>query len=864
MPAERAGYTVTMFLVDISPSMGKLREVELPPGPKGERRTTEVTNLEWGLQFVKLKIQEMIFHGRKTEQCGVILFGTEETHNLVHDQMKSGYEHVSEYIPISQPNAGTLAKLSKLQPSEVSGDPIDALIVGLEAQAQYLGKKKTWTRKIVLLTDGESPMEIEDWEATVRKMNDIGVSLTIVGIDFDDDDLPFHEEGKSRTKAANEQFYRSFVAELEHGIVGTCALALREITRPDIKETKSALTSTMLRLGDVDARPEEALELVVRTSKCTALARPKGWKRFAPVRKRRDGMDVDEDGDRDGGEEVGEKVAWTQLAARTEYYVGNQKDEDGEDGGDHTDDESAKDGENGDGAKVEKEDLVRGFKYGATYVPCPEGAFPRLETRKGIDICGFFKAKNFRRELAMGEVYYVWADPAVPAQQIALSSIAQAMEEKGVMAIARWVSRDGMDPKMGVLAPSVFEKIDCLLWVQMPFADDVRKYTFASLDTLINKNGEVVEEHAYLPTPEQQDAMDAFVDAMDLMEAGEKDEEGNRYPWYDTRLSYNPAIHRTKQALFHSAVAQDLNSNPLPPPHPELLKYFEPPKKVLKRAAPAIEHAKAAFKVREVPKRVAKGRQDGHRRARDEDEDVLLLDKFAGPNGRTQSQSQVQQTQELAETERERSQRRPKRKAADSETESESEEEALLLDAAKPQTESKVGKPVSKRNAAHGRPPPTPPAEDGARMDVDPGAESQADVDPGLEPGRIVGMTYPLEDFKKNIARGDVVTKAVEDLAAVIMEIVMRPFSGRRRMEMVDCMRAMRDTCLKEDEIDAWNQFLRNLKDQCISQSPGNREFWSSVAEEGRELSLISDKEAKQHGGRSSVSEKEATNFMKA
>src|SRR3984885_11402466 len=47
---------------------------------------------------------------------------------------------------------------------------IDALIVGIETQAEYLASKKTWTRKIVIVTDGESPIEIEDWEATVNKM----------------------------------------------------------------------------------------------------------------------------------------------------------------------------------------------------------------------------------------------------------------------------------------------------------------------------------------------------------------------------------------------------------------------------------------------------------------------------------------------------------------------------------------------------------------------------------------------------------------------------------------------------------------------------------------------------------------------
>ena len=49
-----------MFLVDTSPSMSTLRTVDLPPGPDGEARTAQMTNLEWSLQFVKLKIQEMV------------------------------------------------------------------------------------------------------------------------------------------------------------------------------------------------------------------------------------------------------------------------------------------------------------------------------------------------------------------------------------------------------------------------------------------------------------------------------------------------------------------------------------------------------------------------------------------------------------------------------------------------------------------------------------------------------------------------------------------------------------------------------------------------------------------------------------
>ena len=48
-----------MFIVDVSPSMGKVREVEVEQA-NGEIRTIEMTSLEWALQYVKLKVQAMV------------------------------------------------------------------------------------------------------------------------------------------------------------------------------------------------------------------------------------------------------------------------------------------------------------------------------------------------------------------------------------------------------------------------------------------------------------------------------------------------------------------------------------------------------------------------------------------------------------------------------------------------------------------------------------------------------------------------------------------------------------------------------------------------------------------------------------
>ncbi|EJD04469.1 SPOC domain-like protein [Fomitiporia mediterranea MF3/22] len=895
MPAERAGYTVTMFCIDVSPSMGSLRSVEVSDSQDGTTRTVEMTNLAWAMQYVLLKIQEMIFHGRKTDQCGVILFGTEETNNVVNDS-NGGYEHVTELIPIGQPNTGTLTKLQNLQPSTEIGDPIDAIIVAIETQDRYLAKKKSWTRKLVVLTDGENPIEVEDWDVTVKKINDLQIATTIIGVDFDDEEFGVKQEDKSPIKLENERFFHEFISSLHDdlGMIGTAAYALHECQRPEVKETKSALLGTTLRLGDVDTRPEEAIELPIKMSKCTAAVHPPTLKKFAKrvvsdtsdeapatqsqsqsqshhqsqAQSQNQAMDVN-------GEQ--KKDVYVQLNMQTEYLV-NVKNEEGDDQ-DRKEDEKNKmqtdevDEEEGVPEKVDKDQLIKGFKYGASYAPCPDGQFPRLSTRKGMDICGFFPDHLFRRELAMSEVQYVWADPSSSQTQLSLSSIVQAMLSRHVVAIARYVSRDDMDPKMGLLIPRQLEKVDCFLWLQMPFADDVRKYTFPSLENLVSKKGERITKHPFLPTEEQMESMEKFVDGMDLMHAGDKDETGERTPWFDPRLSYNPAVHRIKQALFHAAVVSDLRTNPLPPPHEEVIKYLEPPRRVLKRALPALEECKQAFKVRQVPKRVMRTRKDGHVRAGDDDDELLLLDQ---PNPRikveqTSPSSRIKK-EDAAEDDDKKPVLQKKSPVGDADkmdvdvdedkdkddasesgsvTEPESDEE---MEAGPSTTTLKSKSPHSPTQLPS--PEATPSVSIGSGNDN--GKDTDIiNLDLGKEPGHLIGLAHPLSDFKKTLdsppeekTKMKPETEVIEELYEVLKEILSRPFARRRHGEVIMCLKEMRAVCLKKGHIDTWNSYLKDLKSSCLSPSKINNEsFWRELCNVGTTLSLIGESEARTNGG---------------
>lgn len=295
-----------------------------------------------------------------------------------------------------------------------------------------------------MLTNAECPIEIEDWQATVKKMDDLSISLTIMspfsnlmnsscslsirGVDFDDEELPFTEPQKSIFKVfyplsflasfrmiikllqgRNEEFFRTLTSNMEQGVVGNCTFALQEIAKPDITPVRSALIGTILRLGDVDTRAEEAIEILVKVSKCTSMSRPKSWKKYA-LREDEFGQPVTLHSSKSDDSQV----SYIPLKMRTEYYVdqgGSHKDDEGDiemekDGATNLPDGNtkSKDGKKEENLeKVDMEELVRGFKYGMTYTPCPDGQFPRLQTKKGMDICGFFPAKRVCFTLSLGE-----------------------------------------------------------------------------------------------------------------------------------------------------------------------------------------------------------------------------------------------------------------------------------------------------------------------------------------------------------------------------------------------------------------------------------------------------------------------------
>lgn len=157
-------------------------------------------------------------------------------------------------------------------------------------------------------------------------------------------------------------------------------------------------------------------------------------------------------------------------------------------------------------------------------------------------------------------------------------------------------------------------------------------------------------------------------------------------------------------------------------------------------------------------------------RARDEGDDMLLLDSI--PRKKPRLSKSPSQAAKRRETSKASKPLRKKVDDSDSETEPESEPEELLL-AHKSKLEPSQDEEML----------PTP------ERSVSPAA--------GPAPGMIIGTGHPLDDFRKNLKQGDIVSKAVEDLGYIIKEIVTGPGLLNRTDEMLECMKEFRRVALE-------------------------------------------------------------------
>ncbi|KAB8232911.1 ATP-dependent DNA helicase 2 subunit KU80 [Aspergillus alliaceus] len=564
----------TVYIVDVGKSMGK------------RRHGRSVTDLEWAMQYVWDRITETVATGRKTAMMGVIGLRTDGTSNELEDDLH--FSHISVLSNIKQFLMPDIRKLEdELKPSQTDkGDAISAIILAIQMIITHC-KKLKYRRKIVLVTNGQGRMSDENLDEIVKRIKEDNIELVVMGTDFDDAEYGYKEEDKDPQKAENETLLRTLVEDCD-GVYGTFEQAVAELDVPRVKAVKSmASFKGYLQLGNPEDY-DSAIRIPVERYYRTYVAKPPTASSFVLRSDPAAGKEEAESSEAAAAKsesQSGDTNALTTVRSMRTYYV---------------EDESAPGGK----IDVERDDLAKGYEYGRTAVHISETDenVTILETYAGLELIGFIQSDQYQRYMHMSNTNIIVGQRANDKATLALSSFIHALFELECYAVARLVMKENKPPVVVLLAPSIEPDYECLLEVQLPFAEDVRTYRFPPLDKVITVSGKVVTQHRNLPSDDLLDVMSKYVNSMELVDT---DENGDPVEIFPIEDSYSPVLHRIDSAVR----ARAINPNqPIPPPSEILTKFSHPPEDVVKQSNKYLEKLIEIADVKKVPPK-AKGRK---------------------------------------------------------------------------------------------------------------------------------------------------------------------------------------------------------------------------------------------------------------
>ncbi|KAM0803465.1 SPOC like C-terminal domain-containing protein [Usnea florida] len=564
----------TVYIVDMGRSMGEKRNAR-----------TE-SDLDWAMTYVWEKITSTVATDRKTAQLGVIGLRTDRTENELDGE--ESFQNISVLQEIKQVLLPGLKELRQkvVVSNTAAGDAISAIVLAIQMITKHC-KKLKYKRKIVLVTDGRGSMDADDISQITEKIKLDETELVVIGVDFDDPDYGFKEEDKDPEKAANEAMLQALVEDCD-GVFGTMQQAIEEMGVPRLKTTRPVPSyKGQLTLGDPE-RFESALCIDVERYPRVMVRPPQSASQYvqradlsnghvstqSSATVMPDADDVDISPALNGGNSL------TSVRNARTYQVLDE-------------------GAPGGKRDVSRDDLAKGYEYGRTAVHISESDLnvTKLETQPGLEIIGFIPWSNFERYLLLSVSCVVIAQRTNSKAIMALSSLIHALFELDSYAVARLVPKADKEPLITLLAPSIEGDYECLLDIQLPFAEDVRSYRFPPLDRVITVSGKEIREHRNLPNDALKAAMSDYVDRMDLSDFG-KDDEGNPAEYMSMTDTYSPALHRIDQAVRWRAVHP---SEPVPPPYEILTRYSNPPEELVGRAKRKLEKLIAAADVKKVP-----------------------------------------------------------------------------------------------------------------------------------------------------------------------------------------------------------------------------------------------------------------------
>ncbi|XP_030065771.1 X-ray repair cross-complementing protein 5 [Microcaecilia unicolor] len=523
----------------------------------------EESPLELAKKVMTLFVQRQVFAESKDE-IAVVLFGTDGTDNALGSGNQ--YQNITVHRHLMMPDFDLLEDIeTAITAGSQQADFLDALIVCMDLlQKETLGKKFERLH-IAVFTDLSSPFSMDQLDIIIANLKRTGISLQFFlpfPLDSDDDGGGSGEQNGGGGDWSYKDEYK--------GCLPGKGLTVQQ--RDGIQMVKKIMM-TLDEEGELD-EVYTFRESLTRLSIFKKIERrPMPWPCLLTIGTN---LSIKIVGYKAVTEENVKKT-WAIVDAKTQRKEDVQKEtvyclnDDNE-------------------TEVSKDDTIQGYRYGSDIIPFSKVDQEQMKYKhdgKCFSVLGFTNSSQIQRSHFMGkQILKIFPPKDDEAAAVALSALIQALDETDMVAIVRYAYDRRSNPQIGAAFPCIKDKYECLVYVQLPFMEDLRQYLFSSL-----KNNKKV-----IPSEEQLSAVDSLIDSMSLVhDDGETVED-----YFKPTKIPNPRFQRLFQCLQHRAFHP---GDPLPAIEQQILDMLDKPQEVTARCQASLEKIKNHFPLQEVSKK---------------------------------------------------------------------------------------------------------------------------------------------------------------------------------------------------------------------------------------------------------------------
>jgi len=401
--------------------------------------------------------QKFVFAPR--DLVGVVAGGTAATVNRLNTAAPAEYQNLTVTRPVMSPNADYLKAIDALTcnpDTSVSFDVLDAIVVAVDAIHEAVADKKYGRRIFLVSSCAGAVKRKEQLAAIIDGLKARGVALVVIGVDFDDDEdedaaSANIDWAKLTMKQQNEKVLHFMCAQLgqESLVVAVhdAVSALGALRKKHLAQR--AYCKCVLDIGDIRI----PVALFVKALKQSI---PSFGKLVAK-------------GD--------EPVVYDRR-----YFSVRKPD-----------------------VELDASERVKAYRYGRSAIPVNDVdvAQMKFKSERGMSALGFVPAEQIPLHILQGGSKMLTPVHGDTIGAGAFGAFVIAMHELKRAMIVRFVRCTNANPVLGVCFPSSKGDKQVMYYANIPFAEDLRHYTFRKLD---NVHG----------TPDEKKAIADLVDAMDL------------------------------------------------------------------------------------------------------------------------------------------------------------------------------------------------------------------------------------------------------------------------------------------------------------------------------------------------------------